>query len=83
METKLIKYVTPLDNARILAIFDSSEIRIYDTKPLRKKWEIFEWLDNQEIHNSVKVDCGGYGIIWNSELDLSAAEIYDNGQILI
>lgn len=82
MESKLIKYVTPLADARILAIFDNGEVRIYDTKPLRKKWEIFEWLDKQEIHNLVKVDCRGYGINWNSEIDLSAVEIYDNGQIL-
>lgn len=28
----------------------------------------------------VEVDTGGYGIVWNDELDLSCDELYENGK---
>lgn len=36
-----------------------------------------------ELFASVKVDEGGYGVIWNDELDLSCDELYTNGENIV
>ena len=35
--------------------------------------------EEPEVFASVTVDVGGYGIIWNDELDLSCDELWENG----
>ena len=35
--------------------------------------------DQPEVFASVTVDVGGYGIVWNDELDLSCDELWENG----
>lgn len=75
-----IKNVKPLDDYRLLVIFENGEIKNYDVKPLFNKWEVFR--DLFSIHGlfkQVKVDEGGYGISWNDEIDLSCNELYYNG----
>ena len=37
-------------------------------------------LDSKKLFSSVFVDKGGYGIIWNDELDLSCDELWENGK---
>ena len=34
--------------------------------------------DQPEVFASVTVDVGGYGIVWNDELDLSCDELWEN-----
>lgn len=36
-------------------------------------------MDQPEVFASVSVDVGGYGIVWNDELDLSCDELWENG----
>ena len=46
-----------------------------------KKIPVFQMLDYvQGLFNQVRVDTGGYGIIWNDEIDLSCDELYYNGK---
>jgi hypothetical protein len=35
--------------------------------------------NDQELFSSVEVDVGGYGVIWNDDLDLSCDELFENG----
>ena len=57
--------------------------KIYDIKPLLSKWTVFQALEDQpELFSSVEVDVGGYGIIWNDELDLSCNELFENGKTI-
>jgi hypothetical protein len=61
--------------------FAEGLIKVYDVKPLFKKWEQFRTL--KEIpgkFESVKVDQGGYGISWDDEIDLSCDELFANGE---
>ena len=58
------------------------ETKKYDVKLLTKKNEVFKELENKELFNKAKVDIGGYGIIWNDDLDLSSEEIWVNGIIV-
>ena len=31
------------------------------------------------VGDNVKVDCGGYAICWDDEIDISEVELWDNG----
>ena len=45
-----------------------------------KKIPLFDELkDNQSEFACVSVDVGGYGIVWNDDLDLSCDELWENG----
>lgn len=79
MEFHTIKAIKPLENMILEAIFSNGKIKKYDMKNLIKKQEVFKGLENKELFNKVKVDIGGYGIVWNEDIDLSSEEIWKNG----
>ena len=50
---------------------------------LFKQNSIFNILkENVHIYNEVKVDVGGYGIIWNDSLDISCDELWLNDKLV-
>ena len=53
--------------------------KIYDVKPLFEQLPVFTALQNDEDFFNVVVDVGGYGIVWNDDLDLSCDELWENG----
>ena len=70
-----LKDVTALADYRLCVQFAEGVTKIYDVKPLFDKWAPFEALrSTPHLFYDVKVDVGGYGIIWNDELDLSCDE---------
>lgn len=76
-----IKTVTPLQNYQLSVQFSEGVTKIYDVRPLISKWPQFKALEETpEIFYVVKVDVGGYGIIWNDDLDLSCDELYAHGE---
>ena len=76
-----IKNVTALPDFKLSVQFAEGVTKIYDVKPLFEKWDIFKTLKNQpELFTSVEVDAGGYGIIWNDDIDLSCDELFANGK---
>ena len=79
MEFHTIKLIKPLENMILEAVFSSGEIKKYDMKILINKYKVFKELENKELFNKVKVDIGGYGIVWNEDIDLSSEEIWENG----
>lgn len=75
-----VKSVKPLDNYNLLVNFCNGEIKRYNVKPLFKKWIAFQALQyTKGLFEQVKVDIGGYGIVWNDDIDLSCNELYENG----
>ena len=74
-----IKSVKPLENKRLLVVFENSIQQIYDCSSLIQE-EIFNILKDDFFFKLVKVDHGGYGIIWNDEVDLSESELWINGK---
>jgi hypothetical protein len=74
-----IKKVEALKDMCLMVEFDNSVLKKYDVKPLSDKYETFADLKNRHLFNAVKVDCGGFGISWNDEIDLSEYEIWNNG----
>ena len=76
-----VKNVTPLSEYRLSVQFCEGITKIYDLKLLFDKLPIFKNLvENPEQFCSVTVDVGGYGIVWNDELELSCAELWKNGE---
>ena len=75
-----VKSVNPLPDFRIGVQFAEGVTKEYDVKPLFERLKPFEALaKSPELFSCVEVDTGGYGIVWNDDLDLSCDELFDNG----
>lgn len=78
-----IKSVQPIPDFQIIVQFMEGITKLYDITPLFKKWPIFKELkENPKVFEDVEVDTGGYGIVWNDDIDLSCDELYENGQVI-
>lgn len=78
-----IKSVKPLNDYKLLVVFENNTVKQYDVKILFSKFEIFRELCSIiGLFEQVKVDAGGYGISWNDELDLACNELWNNGQTI-
>ena len=76
-----VKAVNVIPDYRLSVQFAEGITKIYDLKPLFDKWPVFtELKNNQELLYSVEVDAGGYGVVWNDDIDLSCDELYENGE---
>ena len=72
-----IKNVYALPDYRVSVQFSEGVTKIYDLKPLLEKMPMFAALkENDAAFCSVSVDVGGYGIVWNDDLDLSCDELW-------
>ncbi len=74
-----IKNVSPLPEYKLSVQFAEGVTKIYDVKPLFQKIPAFKSFESNNDFGCVYVDVGGYGIIWNDELDLSCDELWENG----
>ena len=71
-----ITSISPLPDFRIFVRFENDEARLYDVKPLFAKWQSFTALrDVPGLFEQARVDAGGYGLVWNNELDLACDEL--------
>lgn len=60
--------------------FSDGEYRKFDLKPYIKKYPAFQSLkDISGLYSTAKIDVGGFGIVWNDDLDISAEGIYEKG----
>jgi len=79
-----IKSVNALPNYKLSIQFSEGTTKIYDVSKLFKKYDLFLPLKNNELlFNSVTVEQGGYGIIWNDNIDISCDELWNNGEKII
>ena len=75
-----IKNVFALPEYKLSVQFSEGITKIYDVRPLFEKIPSFAELKNNEAKFAcVTVDVGGYGIVWNDDLDLSCDELWENG----
>lgn len=77
-----IKNVTALPNYKISVQFSEGITKIYNVKELIEKNPMFKNLKNEELFYNVEVDVGGYGIIWNDDIDISCDELYEKGETI-
>jgi hypothetical protein len=60
--------------------FQDGSTKLYDVKPLFDQWEAFMALTViTGLFERVTVDTGGYGIVWNDDIDLACDELWENG----
>ncbi len=74
-----IKEVFPLNNMKLYVRFANGSTKHYDVSRLVDRFPQFESLRIGHLFEDVQVDAGGYGVVWNDELDLSCDEIWDHG----
>ena len=78
-----IKNVSALPDYLLSVQFSEGVTKLYDMKPLFEKLPVFaELKDNPEEFGCVTVDVGGYGIVWNDDLDLSCDELWEHGTVV-
>jgi hypothetical protein len=76
-----VKAANALPDFRLSVQFVEGVTKIYDVKPLFQRWDAFRALERSlELFFSVEVDVGGYGIVWDDDLDLSCDELFENGK---
>lgn len=64
----------------LLVGFQDGEYKQFDLKPYIKKYPAFQSLKNVNgLYEQAKIDVGGFGIVWNDDLDVSAEGIYEKG----
>jgi Protein of unknown function (DUF2442) len=64
---------------RILLIeFNQSEVKKYDISILLDN-PMFAKLQNPSFFRNFQIDSGGYGLVWNEDIDISEYELWKNG----
>lgn len=79
MKMYKITDVKATDDYKLIVNFENGVIKEYDMKEKLNECP-FELLKNKAYFKAVKVDTGGYGISWNSNIDLSEYELWNNGK---
>jgi len=75
-----IKNISPVSDFKLSVQFSEGVTKIYDMKPLAERYPVFqELLQDPAVFASAEVDVGGYGVIWNDELDISCDELWEHG----
>ena len=78
-----VKSAAPLSDFKLSVQFSEGVTKLYDVKPLFERISAFRYLkDNPSEFDCVSVDVGGYGIVWNDDLDLSCDELWENGTVV-
>ena len=76
-----IKSVSVLSEYKLIVRFAEGISKIYDVDGLFDRISAFAFFRNHYPEFlCVRVDVGGYGIVWNDELDLSCDELWENGK---
>lgn len=79
MKFHKIKEVSALPNMHLIARFANGVTKDYDVAPLLSRFEPFQALRQPELFLNARVDVGGYGVVWDDDIDLSCDELWDNG----
>ena len=77
-----IRSVTPLDDYMLRVEFCEGITKVYDVKQLFDTFKIFNKLKENNLFNKVRVDKGGYAVIWNKEIDLACDDLFYDGKTI-
>ena len=76
------KSVKFLDDVKVELTFIDGSVVLFDLSKMFSKYPQLKALEDRKLFESGHLDTGGYGIIWNDELDFSAQSIYEDGKIV-
>ena len=72
-----------LEGVVVELTFQDGKIIQYDLSQLFSKYPQFkELLSNRALFENGKLDPGGYGVIWNDQLDIDSTAIYYDGVLV-
>ena len=72
-----------LDGVVLDMTFQDGKVIRYDMSTMFSKYpQLKELLKNRKLFKSGYLDQGGYGVIWNDELDFDAMSIYEGGKVV-
>ncbi len=74
-----VKDVFALADMKLSVQFADGSTKVYEVAPLLEGIDAFRPLEEEELFSAVEVDTGGYGVIWNDEIDLSCDELWEHG----
>lgn len=75
-----IKDVVALPNLKLSIQFANGVTKIYDVGHLLSEYPAFKALRDEAVFFGVEVDTGGYGVVWNDDVDLSCDELWEHGE---
>ncbi len=67
-----------VDDRTLIIEFTNQEVKRYDISHLLENL-MFAPLRQPAFFKNFKVEPGGYGIVWNEDIDLSEYELWKNG----
>lgn len=80
----VILKVKPLDGFILEVVFTGGEIRHYGCRHLIDRYPVFNaMVQDPEIFRHPQIVSGGYGVIWNDDLDVASEEIWENGKVVM
>jgi hypothetical protein len=62
----------------LLIEFSQSEVKKYDISKLLDN-PMFAKLQNPSFFKNFQIESGGYGLVWNEDIDISEYELWKNG----
>ena len=72
-----------IDGVTLEMTFQDGKIVRYDMSKMFLKYpQLRELETNRQLFESGYIDAGGYGVIWNDELDFDALSIYEDGEVV-
>lgn len=76
-----VKSVTPLPDFVLLAHFTDGSDKLYDMKQLFDSYPVYRAFETTPgLFRMACADVGGFGIVWNEDIDIDAEEVYQNGR---
>ncbi|NJK69667.1 MAG: DUF2442 domain-containing protein [Oscillatoriales cyanobacterium RU_3_3] len=78
MKPERIVSAKAIDDRTLIVKFTNRESRKYDISKLLDK-PMFAPLRNLVFFRSFSIEPGGYGLVWNEDIDLSEYELWQNG----
>ena len=67
-----------IDERTLVIEFTNQEVKKYDVSHLLEN-SMFAPLRQPAFFKNFRIDPGGYGILWNEDIDLSEYELWKNG----
>lgn len=81
MQVPKIISAKAIGSTTLIVEFTSHEVKQYDISNLLTK-PIFLPLQEVTFFRSFSIEPGGYGLVWNDEIDISEYELWKNGVVI-
>lgn len=79
MNIPKVQSATTQQGRFLVVLFSNGKKKKYDIKRLAEH-EMFLPLQNPAFFRNVSVEPGGHAVSWNSEIDISEYELWQNGE---